>query len=216
MMRPPRRAGDCPRQSPALSPHFHGVHVPLVLVGQGVASRTFLGSPRIEPRTKISSPRQGRRRLRAPEAKPKVRAEDEGNGAGRRNDPHLPRKRSAWRGPPLPFGARNFFAGPQDRRAYGVEIIHDLVVPEPDHPQPLASQKRRPPGVTLRITRMLPSIDFDNQPKLRTHEIHIVRPHRLLPLPPKPAQPTVAQASPNPTPRLGLLAPQPPRSLDRR
>jgi hypothetical protein len=73
-------------------------------------------------------------------------------------------------------GAQSLHNGFDD----GAGIAQDIVVPESDHPPPLAFQPRCSSRIG-RTVRMLTPIDFDHQPVLGAGEIDDVGADRLLP-----------------------------------
>src|SRR5690606_41933239 len=71
-----------------------------------------------------------------------------------------------------------------------------LVIPEPQHPEPLPFQIMGPCSVISSALDMLPTIGFDHQSLLQAHEGDVVAPDPMLATELEPSQPAIAQEVP--------------------
>lgn len=79
---------------------------------------------------------------------------------------------------------------------YCFGLLQSLIIPKPQHPITLSIQKRRPPLVILKLFRMLPAVQFNNQTMLHTDKIDDISAYCLLASEFYSVQPFAAQVIP--------------------
>jgi hypothetical protein len=84
-------------------------------------------------------------------------------------------------------------------------LLQHFVIPEPNHTKPATRKIARPFQIVEQIIRMLPSIDFHDQPRADADEIHDVIADRLLSAEAILAEMTVTQVTPEAAFRVGCV-----------
>jgi len=95
------------------------------------------------------------------------------------------------------FGLHNCLS---DFHQYMIDLIHHILIPKTQDPNPLFIQVNRPLRVVFYLFRMLKSVYFDDQPGLRCVEINNIRANGMLP----PEGCISHLLSPQPYPQLQL------------
>jgi hypothetical protein len=94
-------------------------------------------------------------------------------------------------------------------RKNAVEIVDDLVVPEPDNPISVVRQFDRTCGLGVPPVGVLAAVELDRQLAGRAGEVHHATPDRVL----APKLPLRAEASPGASPGTSQCLPKPPFDL---
>jgi hypothetical protein len=96
----------------------------------------------------------------------------------------------------------------QDRPAHAVAVLQDLMVPEPEDPEPHLFEIPRAPVVVGDLPGVVTAIQLDDQRSLVAKKIHDERPTWDLPLPLPAAEAMGAKGVPEPRLGIGVIAAQ--------